>query len=150
MDAVTYPDDRVIEFIRNSYIPLLVAYDAKPLSVDFNIKWTPTLITLGSDGREHHRTVGFLDPDDFIANSLLGIGKYHFDSDRFTEALALFANIIADYTNKDVIAEAIFLQGVASYKNSGEPAPLKQAYETLSSQYPESEWAKRAYPYRLL
>ena len=150
MDAVTYPDKTVIEFIKKSFIPLQVPFDAKPLSADFNIKWTPTLITLGSDGKEHHRTVGFLDPDGFIFNSLLGIGKYHFDNDRYPEALSFFENIIADHHQNNGVAEAIFLQGVSRYKNSGDPKPLKEAYETLSSKYPDSEWTQRAYPYRLL
>ena len=150
MDAVTYPDKKVIEYIVKSYIPLLIAYDAKPLSADFNIKWTPTLITLGGDGTEHHRTVGFLDPDAIIANSMLGIGKYHFDNDRFTESLTFFEEVITDPQQGDVVAEAIFLRGVARYKNSGDPKPLKEAYMILSDRYPDSEWAKRAYPYRLL
>jgi tetratricopeptide (TPR) repeat protein len=150
MDAVTYPDERVVEFIQKSLVPLLVAFDAKPLASDFNIKWTPTLITLGSDGREHHRTVGFLDPEGFIANALLGIGKFHFDNERHEEALALFDTIIADFGKSDVTAETVFLQGVARYKKSGDPAPLKTAYETLTEKYPDSEWTKRAYPYRLL
>jgi tetratricopeptide (TPR) repeat protein len=150
MDAVTYPENKVIEFIQKSFIPLLVAYDAKPLSDDFNIKWTPTLITLGADVKEHHRTVGFLDPDAFIANSLLGIGKYHFDNDRYPEALSYFDTIIADHSQSKTVAEAIFLQGVSRYKNSGDPKPLKEAYETLSSEYPDSEWTQRAFPYRLL
>ena len=150
MDAVTYPDKKVIQYIEKSYIPLLIAFDAKPLSTDFNIKWTPTLITLGTDDNEHHRTVGFLDPDTFIANSLLGIGKYHFDNDRFPESLEFFEEVIKDHQHGDVVAEAIFLQGVARYKNSGDPKPLKEAYETLSDRYPDSEWTKRAYPYRLL
>ena len=150
MDAVTYPENKVIEFVQKSIIPLKVAFDAKPLSTDFNIKWTPTLITLGSDGKEHHRTVGFLAPDGFLSNSLLGIGKYHFDNDRYPEALSFFTNIIADNTQSDVAAEAIFLQGVSRYKNSGDPKPLKDAYDSLSSKYPESEWTTRASPYRLL
>jgi tetratricopeptide (TPR) repeat protein len=150
MDAVTYPDNKVIKFIQELFIPLQVAYNAKPESVDFNIKWTPTLITLGSDGREHHRTVGFLDPDGFIANSILGIGKYHFDNDRYTEALSFFEDIIAEHPESDVVAEAIFLRGVSRYKNSGATIHLKEAYESLSSRYPDSEWTKRAYPYRLL
>jgi len=150
MDAVTYPDKEVIQFIQKSFIPLQLAYDAKPESADFNIKWTPTLITLGPDNREHHRTVGFLDPDDFIANAILGIGKYHFDNDRYPEALSLLKDIIADHPKSDVVAEAIFLQGVSRYKNSGKAIHLKEAYETLSSRYPDSEWSKRAYPYRLL
>ena len=150
MDAVTYPDNKVVEYIQKSFIPLQVAYNTKPLSADFNIKWTPTLITLGIDAKEHHRTVGFLDPDGFIANSLLGIGKYHFDNDRYREALSFFENIIADHSLNDVVAEAIFLQGVSRYKNSGDAKYLKEAYHSLNSKFPDSEWAKRAYPYRLL
>ncbi len=150
MDAVTYPDNKVKMFIEKAFIPLQIAFDAKPLSKDFNVKWTPTLITLGTDRREHHRTVGFLDPDAFIASSLLGIGKYHFDNDRYQEALGFFKEIVSEQPQSDSTPEAIFLLGVARYKSSGDPKPLKEAYETLSSQYPESEWAKRAYPYRLL
>ena len=150
MDAVTYPDNKVIEFIQKSFIPLQVPHDAKPLSADFNIKWTPTLITLGLDAKEHHRTVGFLDPDNFIANSILGIAKYHFDNDRYSEALSFFKDIITDHSKSDVVAEAIFLQGVSLYKNTGEIIHLKEAYGSLSSRYPESEWTKRSYPYRLL
>jgi tetratricopeptide (TPR) repeat protein len=150
MDAVTYPDEKVIAFVQDFYIPLQIPFDAKPLSSDFNVKWTPTLITLGSDKREHHRTVGFLDPDAFIASSLLGIGKYHFDNDQYAEALTFFEKIISEQSQSDSVAEALFLRGVSLYKNSGDPKPLKEAYETLSSQFPNSEWTKRAYPYRLL
>ena len=150
MDAVTYPDDSVVRFVQESYIPLLVPFDAKPLADDFNVKWTPTLVTRGIDRREHHRTVGFLNPEAFIASSLLGIGKYHFDNDRYPEALTFFEKTVADYSLSESAAEAVFLRGVSRYKNSGDPKPLKEAYENLSSQYPESEWTKRAYPYRLL
>ena len=150
MDAVTYPDKKVVAFIQESFIPLLIPFDAKPQSKDFNIKWTPTLITLGFDKREHHRTVGFLEPDAFIANSLLGIGKYHFDNDRYPEALTFFEKIISDQPQSGGVAEAIFLRGVSRYKNSGNVEPLKEVFETLSNQFPGSEWTKRAYPYRLL
>ena len=150
MDAVTYPDKDVIQLIRNSFIPLQIPHDAKPESTDFNIKWTPTLITLGPDSREHHRTVGFLDPDDFIANSLLGIGKYHFDNDRYPEALSFFETVISEHPRNDAAEESIFLQGVSRYKTTGKAIHLKKTYEALSSRYPDSEWTKRAYPYRLL
>lgn len=150
MDAVTYPDKKVIDFVNKNYIPLQIPFDAKPLSADFNIKWTPVLITLGADRQEHHRSVGFLDPDAFISGSLLGIGKYHFDNDRFKEALGYFAEIISAHSGSDSVPEAIFLRGVAHYKNTGSPDSLKEAYETLSNRFPENEWTKRAYPYRLL
>jgi tetratricopeptide (TPR) repeat protein len=133
MDAVTYPDKKVMAFIQESFIPLLIPFDAKPQSFD---------------KREHHRTVGFLEPDAFVANSLLGIGKYHFDNDRYPEALTFFEKIISGQPQSDCVAEAIFLRGVSRYKNSGDLEPLKEVFETLNSQFPDSEWAKRAYPYR--
>jgi hypothetical protein len=39
---------------------------------------------------------------------------------------------------------------VCLYKSTNNPKPLKEAYEQLKDQYPESEWTKRAYPYRLI
>ena len=150
MDAVTYPEEKVIDFTNSNLVPLLIAFDAQPHAADFNIKWTPSLITLGMDGKEHHRTVGFLEPEAFIANQILGIGKYHFDNDKFPEALTHFEKIMSDFPNSDTIPEAIFLQGVSRYKYSCDPKPLKEAYEKLSVEYPDNEWTKRAYPYRLL
>jgi len=150
MDAVTYPEKHIIDFVTKNYIPLLVPFDAKPLSRDYNIKWTPALITLGPERQEHHRSVGFLDPDAFIASSLLGIGKYHFDNDRFQDALRYFEKVVTDHPDSSSAPEAVFLRGVSFYKSTGDPKPLKDAYETLNSSYPESEWTKRAYPYRLL
>jgi hypothetical protein len=38
----------------------------------------------------------------------------------------------------------------AGDKLSGEAGPLKDAYNTLNDRYPDSEWAQRTQPYRLL
>lgn len=150
MDAVTYPNPEVIHFINDNLIPLRVPFDAQPTATDFHIKWTPTLITLGEDGIEHHRTVGFLAPEELIPRLLLGSGKYCFDNDQFTEALAFLEKIILSYPKSDSVQEAIYLAGVSRYKSTHDPKPLKDAYEKLHQGYPESEWTKRAYPYRLL
>ena len=150
MDAVTYPDDRVIQFIQSHLIPIRVSFDAKPLATDFNVKWTPTLITLDPEGKEHHRTVGFLAPEELIPSLLLGIAKSHFDRGRFDEALSTLDRLLTDFPNSDSAPEAIYLRGVSKYKASHVAQPLKEAYEQLQAKYPSSEWTKRAYPYRLL
>jgi len=150
MDAVTYPDARVIGFISENLIPLRVQFDAQPLSANFNVKWTPTLVTLDSQGKEHHRTVGFLSPEELIPSLLLGIAKSYFETDRFDEALQNFEKLLAKYPKSDSAPEAIYLQGVCRYKSTQDAKPLKEAYEKLSSEYPSSEWTRRAYPYRLL
>lgn len=150
MDAVTYPNEQVIEFIQKHLIPLRVAFDAQPLSTDFNLKWTPTLITLDADGKEHQRTVGFLSPEELIPSLLLGIAKSHFDRERFNEALSILETLLKDHSKSDSAPEAIYLRGVCKYKSTHNPKPLKEAYEQLQAKYPSSEWMKRAYPYRLL
>jgi tetratricopeptide (TPR) repeat protein len=150
MDAVTYPNESVIEFIQKYMIPLRVAFDAQPLSTDFNLKWTPTLITLDADGKEHQRTVGFLPPEELIPSLMLGIAKSYFDRERFSEALSALDKLLTGYPKSDSAPEAIYLQGVCKYKSTHNAKPLKEAYEKLQAKYPSSEWTKRAYPYRLL
>ena len=150
MDAVTYPDSRVYDFIEKKIVPLQVLYNHQPLSTDFNVKWTPTLVTLDAEGKEHHRTVGFLGPEELIPSLLLGLAKAHFDLEQFDPALANLDALLAEYPKSDAAPEAIYLRGVSRYKSTHEAKPLKEAYELLQAQYPGSEWTKRAYPYRLL
>ena len=150
MDAVTYPNPLVIEFLQKSMVPLQVVYNAEPLAKDFNIQWTPTLITLDFDGTEHHRTVGFLSPYELIPSLNLGIAKCHFDSERFEDAIFILEKLLEEYPKSDSAAESIYLHGVSRYKKTHEAKPLKEAYERLQKDYPSSEWTKRASPYRLL
>jgi len=150
MDAVTYPDKKVTEFIRENLIPLRVPFDAKPLSTDFNVAWTPTLISLDADRKEHHRTVGFLAPEEVIPSLLLGLGKSWFDREQFDEALEYLEKVLSEYPKSDSAPEAMYLRGVARYKKTHDAKPLKEAYMELKDEYPSSEWTKRAYPYRLL
>ena len=150
MDTVTYPESKVVRFIEENFIPLRVPSDSKPHSDTFNVKWTPTLITLSPEAQEHHRTVGFLGPEELIPSLLLGLGKYYFENDRFDEALIRLEQLVDGYGTSDSAPEAVFLAGVCRYKRSHDPKPLKAAYEKLSASFPNSEWTKRAYPYRLL
>ena len=150
MGAVTYPDDRVVSFINENMVPLRIQYDAKPFAGDFNIKWTPAIITLDFEGNEHHRTIGFLAPEEFIPSLILGMAKVYFDADKFDHALTSLGTILSDYPDSDSAPEAIYIKGVSLYKSTDDPQPLKEAYEKLRDEYPKSEWTKRAYPYRLL
>lgn len=150
MDAVTYPDSKVAVFVSENIIPLRIAHNAEPLATDFNVKWTPNLIVLDPDGKEHHRVVGFLPPDQFIPFLLLGMAKQHFDRNQLDKALTHLERLLTDYPRSDSAPEAVYLQGVCRYKSQHDVRALKEAYERLTGRYPASEWAKRAQPYRLL
>lgn len=150
MDAVTYPEEKVYTYINENLIPLRVPADSKELAEKFNVKWTPTLINLDANGGEHHRTVGFFSADELIPSLILGSAKTYFDLDSFEDALKFIGILLEKYPKAAQIPEALFLQGVSLYKSTNDPSPLKKAYETLADQFPDSEWTKRAYPYRLL
>ncbi|MEN8257632.1 MAG: tetratricopeptide repeat protein [Thermodesulfobacteriota bacterium] len=149
MGAVTYPNETVIEFINQNVIPLRVTAD-HPLATEFNIKWTPSLLILDQEGHEHHRTVGFMSPEELIPSLLLGIGNSFFNGNDFNKALSCYEKIMADYSGSDSAPEAIFQKGVSLYKSTNDPKPLKEAYEYLQDKYPASQWTRRAYPYRLI
>jgi tetratricopeptide (TPR) repeat protein len=150
MDAVTYPDAQVIQFVETNVVPVRLAFDAKPESDDFKVKWTPTLIVLDTEGEEHHRTTGFLGPEELIPMIMLGMGKIKFDREVFSEALDDLNKLLEQYPKSDSAPEAIYYRGVSGYKHTHDAEPLKEAYERLQGDYPSSEWAKRAAPYRLL
>ena len=150
MGAVTYPDPKVISFITDHVIPLQVLFDNKPLAMEFGLKWTPTLITLDVEGKEHYRTVGFLGPDELIPSLLLGIGAMHFERGEFDEAIAAFDRLLKEHPKSDQAAQGIFFRGVALYKSRKDPKSLREAYDKLSAEYPDSQWTRRAFQYRLI
>jgi len=150
MDAVTYPDETVCRYIGENVSPIRVAYNDKHLAAEFNVKWTPTLVTLDVEGKEHHRTLGYLSPRELVASLMLGNAKIEYELDRFQEAVGILDRLLADYGDTDSAPEATYLRGVSLYKDTGQASPLKEAYEALQARYPDNEWTRRAYPYRLL
>jgi len=150
MGAVTYPNEKVIEFIEKYLVPIQVLFDSQPLATKFNIQWTPTVITLDEEGKEHHRTIGFLSPEEFIPSLMLSVAKSHFDRGKFDKAITMLEGILKDYPKSDAAPEAVYVRGVSLYKSTHKADPLKEAYKKLQAEYPSSEWAKRAQPYSLL
>jgi hypothetical protein len=150
MDAVTFPDTAVSNFIIDRMIPLHADVGARSLASDFRVVWTPTLIVLDYYGKEHQRTVGFIPPDELVATLLLGIGKVGFENDQFNEAVIQFNTLINGFPKSAVAPEAVYLRGVARYKSSHAVGALKDIYQQLLAEYPESAWTRRAQPYSLL
>ncbi len=146
MDAVTYPDSKVINFINQHFIPLRIPSDEAPYAQEFNIHWTPSIIIMDKDRIEHHRTLGFLTPEEFIPSLYFAIGKASFDTENQEKALTYFDNLLTEYPKSDFVPEGIDLQGVSRYKTTQKAKPLREAYDLLSSKYPASYWTKRAYP----
>ncbi|MDD2558719.1 MAG: hypothetical protein RBR43_09125 [Desulfuromonadaceae bacterium] len=150
MDAVSYPQPSVIDFISNNLIPLRIAADHKELAPRFRVKWTPVLLLLDASGAEVYRTLGFFSPEELIASLLLGIGKSNFDKAERSAAIKKFDLILKEYPQSGSTPEAVYLQGVANYIETKDVSHLKELYQTLKRDYPQSTWLMRASPYSLL
>jgi tetratricopeptide (TPR) repeat protein len=150
MEAVTYPADDVVRYVNNYLIPLRINVNEDLLHEDFHHIWTPTLAVLDFNGNEVQRTIGFLEPDDFIATMHLGIAKVRMDAKQYDTAMIPLKNLLEVFPKSYAVPEAIYFMGVILYKQRNTPAKLKEAYERLLTDYPDSQWTKRASPYRLL
>ncbi len=150
MGTVTYPNEGVARFVDLNFIPVQVEITNKELTDKYSVSWTPTILVLDADGKEHYRSVGFLQPDVFIAAFEVGKGRYYLDLDQYAEAQALFEEVIDRCPVPEVVPEAVFFRGVAAYKRTRDPKTLREAYDTLTAKYADSEWAKRAEPYKLI
>ncbi len=127
MGAVTYPNEGVAKFVDLNFVPVQVQSSNKELADKYNVSWTPTILVLDADGKEHYRSVGFLQPDVFIATFELGKAHYYLDREQFAEARALLEELIERCPVPEVVPEAIFYHGVASYKHTHDAKPLNQS-----------------------
>jgi len=150
MDTVTYPMDTVANFIRKYLIPLRIDINDESHHETLHAFWTPTLAVIASSGHEVQREIGFFLPTEFIASLHLGLAKARMSSGEFDIAEEHLSSLIGQLLEGDIIPEAIFFRGVNSYKMKNAPNELKKAYERLLTDFPDTVWAKRAAPYRLL
>ena len=107
-------------------IPVSILINSKPLPQRFRVQWTPTLVLLDQEGEEHHRTVGFLAPEELLPSLMLGIGKSCFDRESFTESEQILEQLLKEYPKSDAAPEAAYYLGVGRYKNTHNAEELKK------------------------
>ena len=107
MDAVTYPDHRTVDFVSRFMIAHRENITGRSnLAAQFQVEATPTIVILDGDGREHHRIVGFLPPEEFIPSLMLGIAKGEYANRRFSRSLVMLDILLASYPHCRSAAEA--------------------------------------------
>jgi tetratricopeptide (TPR) repeat protein len=141
---VTYPNNEVAAFIREHFIPVQFPIADRPdMAERFNAHWTPTIIILDGDGKEHHRSVGYLPPNDYLAMAALALGKMNFNRQRYDEAARWFDTVVQRYGDTASAPEALYWFGVARYKGHEDTNALIAAWQALNERYPTSEWNKK-------
>ncbi len=147
MGAVTYPTEGMGSFIDLNFLPVQVEVSNQSLMEKYGVSWTPTILVLDADGKEHYRTVGYIPPEEFIPLFMVGKARWALDTGQLAEARAILEEMLGRCPHPRAAAEAIYFLGVAQYKMTHDPKPLRTAYEELKAKFPESEWFRRAEPY---
>ena len=141
----TLTDNDVKGLIEKEFIPLtFVVTESPEIAGRYNVDWTPAFIIADADGMERERSVGFLPPEDFIAQLELSEGLADMHMERFSEAERCFEEVIQKHTQTEVAPEACYYLGVSQYKESGYAKYLQKASKTLINLFPDNAWAKRA------
>lgn len=150
MDADTYSQDEVVQFIHDHFVPLRLDHENHPFSREYNIIWTPTLIILDQDGKEFQRTTGYLGKDQLIAVLLLGVAKVNYNAGNYDAAKLHLDTILEKYPQSGAAPEALYFTGVNQFKWQDDPKALRQAHDALQKLHPTSVWTEKASPYSKL
>ncbi|MGH7604569.1 MAG: thioredoxin fold domain-containing protein [Gemmatimonadaceae bacterium] len=149
MDAEVWPDERVVSFVNENFIPARVhvkddAEAFRRYGEKYNAQWTPTILELDSEGVEVHRIEGFLPNDDFLSQLMLGRAHIDFKAGKFPEAEKRFREIVDQLPNTDAAPEALYWAGVSRYKATHDNSALKATAKAFADRYQNTAWAKKA------
>ena len=148
MDAVTYPEPAVYNFITEHFVPLRLNLDRRADQLHFRayqVIWTPTIGMLDRRGTQHYQSPGFLPLAQFLAllqiglaRSLLAWGQY--------DAAAVHLTNVADNPASKLADEALYWLGTAYYLRERRRSALMRAWRRLREEYPSSIWTLRIPP----
>ncbi|MDQ2985377.1 MAG: hypothetical protein M3R13_01490 [Armatimonadota bacterium] len=146
MDAGTYPNEEVAEYIGRYFVPVQINVQEDPGAMErFHTMWTPTIILKDDRGREHRRSQGYLNPQELLAELSLARLAAALDAGDYDEAVTISQDAIArTQFDKNRNAEARYWAGVANYKSTDDPSKLGESWKPLIDEMPDSEWARKA------
>lgn len=145
MGAVTYPDKQVESLIDEHFVPVQFNVVEQPeVMARFNTPWTPTLLVIDPDGKEHRRSQGYLDAQRFVGEMSLATLLAAIDRQDFARAHKLGGEVMQQVQGDPVREpEALYWSSVAHYKASGDANNLLAGWNRLLDEFPQSEWAKK-------
>lgn len=141
----TFPDKQVKKTLEGEFVPLTyLVTEAEDMAQQYKVNWTPTFIITDEKGQEQFRWVGFLPPNDFLAQVALSEGHVAFKKETFDKAQTFFKKVLDEFPKSEYAPEARYFFGVSQYKATHDSSYLKKAWEDMKNLYPEDNWTKKA------
>lgn len=130
----------MVRTLNEEFVPVRVLSSENPeIGRRFSLTWTPTLVVLHHRGATLRQWVGFLPPEDFLAELTLTLALNELRNARPTEASQRLEAIVDHPTAGP---EALFWKGVAAYRHTGQKPPLWEVWREIPKRYPDSRWAR--------
>lgn len=110
----------------------------------FDVRWTPTVLVMGPDGKEGRRVEGYLPADELLGQLGLGLGFLAVEQKDWGTARTEFERVVTEFPNTSAAPEALYWSGVAKYSGSHDASALKELGREFRERYTDTAWAKRA------
>ena len=113
----------------------------------FGVQWTPTLMFLDAEGKEHYRFEGYLPAVNFLAELDFGRARFAFHKKKWDDAISEFYAAAARDHKTEFAAEAGYWAAVAQYMKTHDASALREWSKKVRAEFPNTTWAKRAVVY---
>ncbi len=148
MDAVTYPHPQVIENLERDFVPVQFNVaepdeETRRQMRHWRTLWTPTCIWTDHHGIELRRQVGYLRPEEFLAQLAFVRGMAELLHGQYAQAQEAFRAAADGYPTTSVAPEALYYAGVA-WLRQGSRDDFRKTWWELKDRYPASTWWDRA------
>jgi hypothetical protein len=146
MDTVTYPDAAVAEYVDAHFVPvkLNLAEQAEAAQARELVPlWTPTLIVADGRGREVHREIGWLPPQDFVPALKVARAKGLVATGRGEEAVAELDAAVAQHTEGEYAPQLLYWRGALGYSVTHDRQHMVEYWGRLRERFPQSRWTTR-------
>lgn len=133
------------ELITREFIPVRASAKEQPQTwARFKPRWTPTILFLDPNAREHFRIEGSLPADEYLGQLELGLGYLAVGQKDWADAEQHFNRAADEHAETAAGPEGLYWRGVARYSASRDKKHLQDTARELETRYAGSAWAKRA------
>ena len=131
-------------FVEGNYVALKVnVKEQRDLAKKLRVIWTPTVFAALPDGTVLHQTIGWLPPDDFIAEFGYGLARAALEQRDFESASRLLRDAVTKNPKHDRAPEAMYWLGVSEFRRTNGIDAAKVAWKELAENWSGSAWAAR-------
>ncbi len=115
----------------------------RPLAKKMRAVWTPMFVFVDGEEAEQHRFIGYLPPDEFLAQVHFAAAKDAFGKGKYDDALKRYTLIVERYGKTDAAPEALYWTGVCEFKLTKDVNKINERCAAVVERYPGHIWAKK-------